>query len=353
MVNKISYKYLDRKIKDKYNLNRREKRRLNREKKISLGLPSGTRKPMFYWTRERILKEAFKFKTKSEWVNRSLGSHDAARYDPDLYKEATKHMVPVGNSYKRCLYSFTIAREKIVYIGITYNFKQRIASHLRSKRFQDLIKKYGRDALEIKQETEYLELNFAIKLERDIIKKLRKSNWNVLNILEGGSIGGIRKKWTDKNILESIKNHKLLKDWIVKYPGAYHAALKNKKLMEEIYSVLARTKGGQVIIWTKEKISEEALKFKTRSEWLRKSGSSYYAAKRLGIFEEVVKHMIQVKRKLTDSLIIEDALKYESRGDWKNNSSSIYSAAISKKELFKRATVHMKPKWHGTKREDK
>ena len=31
MVNKISYKYLDQKIKDKYNLNRREKTRLNRE----------------------------------------------------------------------------------------------------------------------------------------------------------------------------------------------------------------------------------------------------------------------------------------------------------------------------------
>ena len=346
-----SKKYYSRPgVKEKINLAERHKNYLIREKAIAAGLFENKKKPPKYWTRERILKEALKFKTKSEWRNRSPGSYDAARNDPDLYKEATKHMVPAGNSHKRCLYSFTIAREKIVYIGITYNFKQRIASHLRSKRFQDLIKKYGRDALEIKQETEYLELNFAIKLERDIIKKLRKSNWKVLNILEGGGIGGIRKKWTDNNILASIKNHKLLKDWIVEYPGAYHAVLTNKNLMEKIYSVLAKTKGGQVIIWTKEKILEEALKFKTRGEWFRKSSSSYNAAKRLGIFEEAAKHMIPVRRKLTDSLIMEDALKHEFRGDWKNNSSSIYSAATRKKELFIRATAHMKPKWFRNKR---
>jgi predicted GIY-YIG superfamily endonuclease len=333
------------KNKETINSAERHKNYLIREKAIAAGLFENKKKPMKYWTRKRILKEALKFKTKTEWRNGSPGSHDAARKDRDFYKEATQHMVPIGNSHKRCLYSFTIAREKIVYIGITYNFKQRIASHLRSKRFQDLIKKYGRNALEIKQETEYLELNFAIKLERDIIKKLKKSDWNVLNILEGGGIGGITKKWTDKNILTSIKNHKLFKDWRLEYPGAYNTALRNKKLIEEIHSVLAKTKGGQVIIWTKEKILQEALKFKTRGEWFRKSASSYNAAKRLGIFVEASKHMILVRRKLTDSLIMEDALKYKLRGEWKNNSSSIYSAATRKKEIFKKATAHMKPKW--------
>lgn len=48
---------------------------------------------------------------------------------------------------------------------------------------------------------------------------------------------------------------------------------------------------------------------------------------------------------------MEDALKYEFRGDWKNNSSSIYSTATRKKELFKIATAHMKPKWFRIKRQ--
>jgi predicted GIY-YIG superfamily endonuclease len=161
------------KNKEKINSAERHKNYLIREKAIAAGLFEDKRKPFKYWTRERILKEALNYKKITDWRNSSPGSHDAARKDVNLYKVSIKHMVPGGNSHKRCLYSFTIAREKIVYIGITYNFKQRIASHLRSKRFQDLIKKYGRNALEIKQETEYLELNFAIKLERDIIKKLK------------------------------------------------------------------------------------------------------------------------------------------------------------------------------------
>jgi predicted GIY-YIG superfamily endonuclease len=350
MVNKISYKYLDRKIKDKYNLNRREKRRLNREKKIALGLPLGTRKPMFYWTRERILDEALKYKTKQEWALRSPGSYDAAKGIPNLYKEATKHMVLVGSKFKRCLYSITIQREKLVYIGLTFNLKQRVTAHLNTKRFVNLIKKYGRGALKIKQETEYLESNFAAKLEIVLIKNFRKDGWNVLNIARGGSLGGTTIKWTEKNILISLENQKSFKDWRENHPSGYSALLKNKKLKEKVHSTLPR---GSTLKWTKGLIIKEALKFKTRSEWARKSYGSYVAAKRFGILEEVSKHMVVLRKAPTNNRIIEDGSNYKTRGEWKENSGSIYAYALKDKELFRIATAHMKPKWYGTKREGK
>ena len=56
--------------------------------------------------------------------------------------------------------------------------------------------------------------------------------------------------------------------------------------------------------WTKEKCMEDALSYKTRFEWRKKSYSSYTIAGKNGWKEECCKHMIKLKnakKKLTIS----------------------------------------------------
>ena len=54
----------------------------------------------------------------------------------------------MGSHYYRCLYSIEIKKEKKIYIGLTYNFNQRIKDHLKTKRFH----KFNRKSVDLKED---------------------------------------------------------------------------------------------------------------------------------------------------------------------------------------------------------
>ena len=100
---------------DKYN---KKKRDLTNEARKSKGLPD--LKPKGYWTKARVLEDALNYKTKSEWVNASSAAHNAAN-KLGIFEEATKHMLVLGNSHKRCIYSIKLPKQNLAYIGLTFN----------------------------------------------------------------------------------------------------------------------------------------------------------------------------------------------------------------------------------------
>ena len=85
----------------------------------------------------------------------------------------TSHMERRGN-LKKCLYSIRVKNKKLIYIGLTYNFKKRILTHLNSKRFKDIKKLYGESSIETKQLTDYMDREKAGELEDKIIATLSK-----------------------------------------------------------------------------------------------------------------------------------------------------------------------------------
>ena len=54
--------------------------------------------------------------------------------------EATKHMGLMGSRYYRCLYTIKIKGKKLIYVGLTYNFDQRIKDHLKLKDLRNIKK---------------------------------------------------------------------------------------------------------------------------------------------------------------------------------------------------------------------
>jgi len=326
---------------DKYN---KKKRDLTNEARKSKGLPD--LKPRGYWTKARVLEDALNYKTKSEWVNASSAAHNAAN-KLGIFEEATKHMLVLGNSHKRCIYSIKLPKQNLAYIGLTFNFKRRMRNHMESKRFSELIKLYGRKSIKVEQLTKYLDVDEAIKTEIILIDKMREIGWQMLNLKSGGGLGYKDTFWTEEKILETTKSYNKYNDWRLGNKHAYEAAIKNKKLMEKIYTLLPegyKIKGPTR--WTKQEIFKEALKYKTKNEWYEKSSASCAAAKNLGIFKEASQHMPmpQFKSKLSEEQIANDALKYKRRIDWCRFSPTIYRYTVKKKDLYERVTAHMLPR---------
>ena len=251
------------------------------DKEIS-GHLSNARLSRRKYSKKSVIASAQKFKFKSKWKKAHDGEYQAAvKYG--WHKEATKHMGLMGSKYYRCLYTIKIKNKKVIYVGLTYDYDQRIYNHLRSKRF----KKYRIKDLVIKKVSNYIHKNKAAKLEEQLIKQYINKGYNLLNIKEAGGLGGGELIWTKAKVLkEALKFNKRI-DFKKYSRGAYMASIRGKyyskatKHMEYFWKFK----------WTKKKVFQDALKYKTRTEWARNS-RSYDAAQANGWLKEASKHMI-------------------------------------------------------------
>lgn len=245
-----------------------------------------------FWSKERVLESALKYENKVSWLNNDPTAYSMA-HDRRWFKEATKHMTPIGSHYYRCIYSLEIKGQKKIYIGLTYNFKRRIRDHLKSKRFLKLSKQHGKRSIIVKQLTKYQIKEKAIIEEGRFVKFFRRKGYEILNLSKTGGLGGTTIKWTKEKIFENAKKFKTRSEWSKRGRGAY-AAARQMKIMDEA------TKHMEVLWkqrWTKKLIMQTAKKFKIYNKWREKYPGAPGAARRLGIYKEAKKHMIDGRYK--------------------------------------------------------
>ena len=85
-----------------------------------------------------------------------------------------------------------------------------------------------------------------------------------------------------------------------------------------------------VEIWTKELCHQEALKYNTRGEFRKLSGSAYGRSIKKKWLNDICKHMIKIKNPKgfwTKDKCLEEALKYNTRSEFNKNSVSAYCKA--------------------------
>lgn len=78
--------------------------------------------------------------------------------------------------------------------------------------------------------------------------------------------------------------------------------------------------------WTKERCQEEALKYNRRVKFKTKSSSAYNTARKMGLLDEMCKHMTP-QLFWTKERCQEEALKYSLRSEFKTGSGCAYNAA--------------------------
>jgi predicted GIY-YIG superfamily endonuclease len=275
-------------------------------------------KPKGYWTSEKIKAETSNIKTLKEWRKKSEGSYQAAKRI-GILNEIVQKMEVLGNLEKRCIYTIELHKQNLAYIGLTFNFKERIKQHMQSERFKDLIKLYGREAIKVQQLTKYLDAKKASIIETQLIDAMEKIGWKILNKKSGGGLGGNKLQWTEEKIYLTIENYSNYSDWKKNEPKAYLAAIilgkrNNINILKKISEIIPKTqvwsenrrkklssslkkywlREGYLmkVKFTKDIIMSDAQKYKTKSEWKLNSLGCYRASQRMGIFEEAIKHMI-------------------------------------------------------------
>jgi hypothetical protein len=98
--------------------------------------------------------------------------------------------------------------------------------------------------------------------------------------------------WTEERVREIAKNYEFISDLAKNHPGA-HAAIKNRyrHLKEELFPVNKQN------IWTYDAIKEEALKYKTRTEFKDCANGAYSRAAQIKVLDDVCSHMVNSRIK--------------------------------------------------------
>ena len=148
--------------------------------------------------------------------------------------------------------------------------------------------------------------------------------------------------WTKERCKEEALKYKTMKEFQLKKSGAYGAALRNK-WKDDICSHMIKKSN-----WTKEKCHEEAFKCTTRNEFIKKGKGAYVAAKKKGWLDEICSHMVGKaylkKGYWTKEKCHEEALKYKTRSEFYLKSNKSYTNARMNKWLDEICN-HMK-KYH-------
>jgi hypothetical protein len=147
-------------------------------------------------------------------------------------------------------------------------------------------------------------------------------------------------RWTFDEIKLEIVKYKSLTEWSKKSKGSYSAASKNGWLPKLSQHFKRKIKPNN--FWTKERVLKDSKKFKSRSEWNRKSPSAYSAAKKNDWFVEAVKHMdlIVEHGKWTKESILQSSLNFKHIKDWQKSYPAAYNKAL-KNGWLNLASKHM------------
>ena len=188
------------------------------------------------WTKKLVLSTAKKFKTIKEWQANYDGAYQKAS-KLKILDQATSHMKRVGDKYNRCIYTIKIKNKKIIYVGLTNDYETRIKEHLKSRRFVNLKKKFGKNCIIAKKITDYLPIDKAANYEKRKINSFKKKGFKLLNKHPGGSLGSITGIWTKEAIFKSAKKYKYLKDWR-KFEATAYVTAKKKGYLKEIRKFL-------------------------------------------------------------------------------------------------------------------
>jgi len=298
---------------------------------------SEIRKPNGYWNKENCIDESKKYKTITEWSKKSSISYKIARENKWLNE--CIHFVRIGSKYKRLIYVFEFP-DKSVYVGLTYNSQKRKLEHLNDKKSPVYIYSKNTNLVPIfKEITNYIESDIASKQEEEILNDYKKMEWNILNIAKTGGLGGNSKKWTMESCEIAALKCRSRNEFQKKYGGAYKVARQNNWL--DICYQHMNHKQKMWNYWTLNRCKEDALNYKSRSEWRKNSGSAYNAAMKNKWDKKCCEHMINLlKPDWSKENCIIDAKLYNSKSEWQRNSGSAYNAAYRNKWMYD-CTKHM------------
>lgn len=232
-----------------------------------------------YWkVLKNCIDDAQKYSSRLEWQKQSSGAYDSAK-QRNWLEICCVHMKPIGSKYMRLIYAFEFP-DKSVYVGLTFNSKQRKYDHLHNKLSQvfKYIKTSGLQP-EFKELSDYFDKDVASKLEGYFLTQYKNGGWKILNKIKTGGLGGDTLFWTKEKCVNNAKLYKTRTEWSNKSNGAYESARNNKWLDECCKHMTGIKPKG---FWTIDRCINIARSYKTKKEFRDNESGGYTIALRNG-----------------------------------------------------------------------
>src|ERR1035437_9225607 len=148
-------------------------------------------------------------------------------------------------------------------------------------------------------------------------------------------------KWTYEKLQEESLKYRTRTEFSIKSGWAYERAHK-MGIFEEICAHMPRPgQESKRTKWTFEKMQQEALKYETKIEFKTKSNGAYSAALRRGILKDICSHMVELLHFWTKEEVLEEALKYHHRLEFQIKNKNAYNSA-TRMGILDRACHHMR-----------
>ena len=336
------------------------------------------RKPRGYWTFDKVKQEAEKYNTKSEFSKGSSGAYASAQKFNWL-DDVTNHMKPVkGFGYwtfdkvkqeaekyntktefwKGSSGAYTVAKKNnwlddvTKHMGVVGNKFNRL---IYSFEFPDksvyvglsynekVVYKYMKETglkPVFKKETHYLSQENAVRMEEYVEDWYRQNGWKILNVNKTGALGGTNIIWTFDKVKQEAEKYNTNIEFMRGSPGAYSSAKRHNWLGDITKHMESYVRP---IYWTLDKVKQEAEKYNTKKEFRKGSPRAYGIAKLNKWVDDVTKHMDELKKHKnywTYDMVKQEAEKYNTRTEFDKGNTSAYQAA-QKNNWLDDVTKHM------------
>jgi hypothetical protein len=297
------------------------------------------KKPDGYWTRERCEEESRKYKSKTEFVKGCPAAHSAAVRKGwlDDFTWLVDKRFDIIKGKVDSVYVYIFEETKTAYVGRTLirRQKKRDKEHIFNTE-ADNVARYAKKIHVPVPPMKIIETNLTLEEGQDREDYWRKwyeqQGYTMLNrIATGkgkGSLGGISHgKWNRKTCREEALKYKSSSEFETNSSGAYAAALRNGWLKDySWFAVLKRE-------WDKETCLKEAQKYKTRGDFCKGCFGAYNKSLKEGWIDE----FIWLSSRQTKPAgywdnyehCYEEAKKYKNRKIFQNKCSGAYRKALT------------------------
>lgn len=241
------------------------------------------------WTKDKIIELAKNYETKTEFNQGKKKDSNFTDYkakyaasiarDNGWWEEVCSHMKLNVNNRPRYIYALLWEKEKIAYIGLTQNLKDRFSEH-----------KSPSNSVVYKTILDYGEPKFKNLTKRPVkVKNAGKyeEKWKIIyeelgyktiNVSKTGSLGSYSRIWDYDSVKNEALKYTKRSYFQKKSGGAYQSALKNGWL-KDITSHMEIIVGRWDIF---ENVQAEAVKYRTRKQLMRGCRSASEGAYRNG-----------------------------------------------------------------------
>jgi len=177
-----------------------------------------------YWDYSKCKIEALKYNNRTEFQKISKGAYSFSKRNNFLNK-ICEHMIKIGSKEFRCVYVFEF-ENNFAYVGLTYNIMNREFDHNRKGPVYKHIEK-SKSKYKLIQLTDYIKKEEAQKIEENKISEYENNGWNLLNTMKNSTLGGSDFYWTYEKCKEEALKYKYRTDFRKKSGGAFSSAIRN------------------------------------------------------------------------------------------------------------------------------